>query len=173
MANETFDLFSKPWGIAAVIGGAVLLLIVVIAALIAASGRKDPAGDEGQQEKAEAADMKALPWPPPSDGTEKLSAPVAMEIEVYTGTRKDKGKLQLADRLTIGSGEDCDIRFAPEDMDALAARLVLTDGRICLVGQEERIPVAVGGVRIEGQSPIRSGDVLSVGEAEFMLRFPV
>lgn len=108
------------------------------------------------------------------DAPAQASGPViTMQAEVYTGRRLDEGELSIKDRLTVGSGQECDLRFAPEDMAPLAAELILSGGKLMLSGSGEDTFVAVGGRTVQDQAVVRSGDVLSVGEAEFTLRFPV
>ena len=96
---------------------------------------------------------------------------IPVSIDVYSGTYDGPVNFELTDLMTIGSGSGCDIRFAVEDMSAVAAQLIVREGHVYLVDEGTDSPVAVGGMRIQGQNVLRSGDVISVGEAEFTLRF--
>lgn len=96
---------------------------------------------------------------------------IPVSIEVYSGTYDGPVNFELTDLTTIGSGSGCDIRFAAEDMTAVAAQLIVREGHVYLVDEGTASFVAVGGMRIQGQNVLRSGDVISVGEAEFTLRF--
>ncbi|MBO6260929.1 MAG: VWA domain-containing protein [Lachnospiraceae bacterium] len=96
---------------------------------------------------------------------------IPVSIEVYSGTYDGPVNFELTDLTTIGSGSGCDIRFAAEDMTPVAAQLIVREGHVYIVDEGTTSAVAVGGIRIQGQNVLRSGDVISVGEAEFTLRF--
>ena len=98
-------------------------------------------------------------------------ARIPVSIDVYSGSYEGPVSFELTDLTTIGSGSGCDIRFAAEDMTAVAAQLIVREGHVYLVDEGTDSLVAVGGIRIQGQNVLRSGDVISVGEAEFTLRF--
>ncbi len=105
----------------------------------------------------------------PIPRTAGITIPVS--IEVYSGTYEGSANFELTDLVTIGSGSGCDIRFAAEDMTPVAAQLIVREGHVYIVDEGTDSVVAVGGMRIQGQNVLRSGDVISVGEAEFTLRF--
>ncbi len=142
------ELVEQIWFLPAVIAAGVIVLAIVILAI--ATARKSGKKTQGQPGRT-----------------------IPAGIEVYSGTCLKTDPILLKDGLKIGSGEDCELKFAAEDMPGNAAKLVLNGDQVCLSGLDEDVLTAVGGREFRGQRMIRSGDVLSVGEAEFMLRFPV
>ena len=182
------------WVVPAAIGAAAFILIatVVIIIVVVTAVKKSKA----KNAKANEPDAFIMPKtvavppgktvavPPPGAGNpDKISrtenpanagpSGIPVAIDVFSGTFLGKEKrFNLTDKLTIGSAEDCDIRFDPSDMEPLAAKVVFSGGQVYLenIGRGEG-NTTVGGLQTQGQNILRSGDVITIGEAEFMLKF--
>ena len=95
-----------------------------------------------------------------------------MKLEVYSGNCISRGiTLYLTDILTIGSSPQCNLRFDNPDVDPIHSRIVLKDQIIYIEDLNSKEGTFLGGMRIQGQNRLRSGDVISIGEVEFCLRF--
>lgn len=104
--------------------------------------------------------------------TESSSGGIAMKLEVYSGNCISRGiTLYLTDTLTIGSSPQCNLRFDNPDVDPIHSRIVLKDQIIYIEDLNSKEGTFLGGMRIQGQNRLRSGDVISIGEVEFCLRF--
>ena len=72
--------------------------------------------------------------------------------------------------LTIGRAESCDIGlFGDAGVDRLHARIQQQEDRYWIADAGSRTGTFVNDVRIEGPTPLRSGDLIRVGKT--VLRF--
>lgn len=101
-----------------------------------------------------------------------ISGSIVMKLEVYAGNCISKtSTLYLVDSLTIGSSPECNLRFIDSDMAPLNSRIFIKDQMIYIEDMNSRTGTALGGMRIQGKNRLRSGDVISIGEVEFCLKF--
>ena len=181
------------WAIpAAIAAGAFLLIAAIVVIIIVVTASKKKAGKAGAAQEPDIFVMPPVSSDPISKTvavtsseaeTDKISRtenPMAagfaqgipVALEVFSGTcLNNERKFALKDVLTIGSAPDSDIIFDQKDMDAQAAKIIFTGGMVYIETTGSSSEVTVGGIRIQGQNVLRSGDVISVGEAEFMLKF--
>lgn len=104
--------------------------------------------------------------------TKPASGSITMKLEVYAGNCISKAStLYLVDCLKIGSSPECHIRFDDLDIEPLHSRIFKKDQMIYIEDMNSKEGTALGGMRIQGQNRLRSGDVISIGGAEFCLKF--
>ncbi|MDE7339681.1 MAG: FHA domain-containing protein [Lachnospiraceae bacterium] len=104
--------------------------------------------------------------------TKPVSGGIAMKLEVYAGNCISKAStLYLVDCLRIGSSPECHIRFDDLDVEPLHSRIFKKDQMIYIEDMNSKEGTALGGMRIQGQNRLRSGDVISIGGVEFCLKF--
>ena len=98
---------------------------------------------------------------------------IPLQLEVYAGQcLAPVATLYLTEQMTIGSAEDADLRFADSDVSAIHARILIKNGQVYIEDTRTSVSgVALDGMRISGQNPLRSGNLISLGTAEFTLRF--
>lgn len=97
---------------------------------------------------------------------------ITMKLEVYSGNCISKTKVfYLTDSLIIGSAKKCDLIFANEDVAPQNSRIFRKEGMIYIEDFNSKEGTALGGMRIQGQNRLRSGDVISIGTVEFSMKF--
>ena len=177
---------------AAIAAGAFLLIAAVVVIIIVVSKSKKKAAKSAMASEPDTFVMPASAAEPisktvavpyaskaepdkisrtedPMTAVSSQGIPVALDVFSGTCLSNDR-KFALKDSLMIGSDPSCDIVFDAKDMAPQAARIIFTGGQV-YVESGAVSEVTVGGMRIQGQNVLRSGDVISVGEAEFMLKF--
>lgn len=104
--------------------------------------------------------------------TDSKVSGIAMRLEVHLGHCANKEmRLSLADELTIGSDDHCDIVFKDSCVSPVNTRIVFKNGMIYVEDMNSASGTAIGGMKIQGLNRLRSGDMLSIGEVEFCLKF--
>lgn len=97
---------------------------------------------------------------------------IAMRLEVYEGSCKSKTDIfYLVDSVTIGSASNCDIIFNDAQVAPLNSRIFVRNQMIYIEDMNSPQGTAIGGMRIQGQNRLRSGDVISIGTVEFSFKF--
>ena len=120
---------------------AIILLIIVLIAVLARKSKKPRVG-------------------------------VPLKMTVLKGVCRTKTDVfYLDERLSIGSGKKCDIRLEGDGIDELHAYIVRRDGRILVQEAESAGRIYVEGMRIQNWNPLRSGNVISIGNVDFHLTF--
>lgn len=103
---------------------------------------------------------------------ENPAGKIPMKLEVFSGNCLTKATLlYLGETFTIGSGSTCDLIFTGADIAQVHARLIMHNNMIVIEDLSSLGGTYLGGMRIQGQNRLRSGDVISIGDAEFSLKF--
>lgn len=111
--------------------------------------------------------------PPQAAGQAKSpGAGIAMKLEVYSGRCMSQSAVfYLAEPIVIGSAPECDLVFADTEVAPQNSRIFLKDQMIYIEDLNSAEGTALGGMRIQGQNRLRSGDVISIGDVEFSFKF--
>jgi hypothetical protein len=151
-----------------VCGNKMVLLIAVLVAIIVAIIcfiillRKKSRGT-----KAAAPASQAAPAARQASGNA-----IPMKLEVLSGRCLTTATLlHMNGELYIGSGPGCDITFADSKVAPQHARIVRRDNAIFIEDMNSPTGTFIGGMRIQGSNRLRSGDVISVGDSDFSLKF--
>jgi hypothetical protein len=97
---------------------------------------------------------------------------IPMKLEVLSGRCLTTATLlHMNGELYIGSGPGCDITFADPKVAPHHARIVQRDNAIFIEDMNSPTGTFIGGMRIQGSNRLRSGDVISVGDSDFSLKF--
>jgi hypothetical protein len=91
-------------------------------------------------------------------------------VRVEEGFRAGRELILAKPETTIGRGEQCDIGlFGAATVEKLHARIVLKNNRYLLADADTPAGTYLNGKRIDGPTPLRSGDEIRVGNC--VLRF--
>lgn len=106
------------------------------------------------------------------NASRKAGQGIPIQIEVYAGRCRNKtASLELHDRLTIGSAADCDIIFDDPEVAPLHSCISLEGSQLYIEDLGSSRGTALDGMRIQGKNRLRGGETISVGPAEFGLRY--
>ncbi len=95
-----------------------------------------------------------------------------MELKVYSGkVNVGNTTIYLADSLTIGSQKDCDLIIEGKGVEPIHAKIFKQNGQVYIEDLKSKEGVAIGGMLIQEHNPLRSGDVISIGDVDFTLIF--
>ena len=96
------------------------------------------------------------------------------EYLVFAGTtsigNNGKNTIVLFKDKLVGP-HHCDIVLQDSCVSPVNTRIVFKDGMIYVEDMNSASGTAIGGMKIQGLNRLRSGDVLSIGEVEFCLKF--
>ena len=135
-----------------VIIGAGLVLVILIAVLTAV--------------------LKKERSPKKRSITTNVPGSVPMELKVYAGkVYSDSAVIYLTDSITIGSRKDCDLVVEGNGVEPVHARIARQNDQVIIEDLNSNNGVAIGGMRIQDHNPLRSGDMISVGEVDFSVVF--
>lgn len=158
------------------IGGiCALVLIVGVCLIILVRKRKSrkkesQSGAENRQDQNAAAHAGRAAALGGGIGTGGLR--LSMKLEVYAGNCVSRTALIcLTDSLVIGSAPECDLVFRDQDVSPQNSRVFIKDQMIYIEDLNSAAGTALGGMRIQGQNRLRSGDVISIGNVEFSFKF--
>ncbi len=173
----------KGFPLTALIIGACALIIVaaVIVVIIAISrGKKKDTSEQTLSPDVPPNDFDdTVPPIPPAfaAGAAEASSelgpepePRPLKLEVYNGAAEDR-TLYIKRELIIGSAPDCDIVINEGYVAPKNTRISVVNGVICIEDLGSSAGTHVAGLRVRNAVPLRSGDVISIGEAEFCLIF--
>ncbi|MBR3040567.1 MAG: FHA domain-containing protein [Lachnospiraceae bacterium] len=105
---------------------------------------------------------------PPADMTGVLP----MTLDVYVGRcLNTTNVVYLKDQLVIGSSPTSDIIFDDGDVEPQNSRIRLVDGVVYIEDMSSARGTAIGGMRIQGRNRLRSGDVISIGNVQFSVKY--
>ncbi|MCM1104973.1 MAG: FHA domain-containing protein [Clostridium sp.] len=105
-------------------------------------------------------------------GKEALAGGIAMRLEVYAGNCRNKSVLlKLTDSFVIGSAPECGLVFGDADVAPQNSRVFIKNQMIYIEDLNSPSGTALGGMRIQGQNRLRSGDIISIGNVEFSFKF--
>lgn len=97
---------------------------------------------------------------------------IAMKLVVYSGKYSGQSTMfYLAEQIMIGSAPECDVVFSDPEVSPRNSRIFMKDQMIYIEDLNSAEGTALGGMRIQGQNRLRSGDVISIGEVEFSFKF--
>lgn len=109
---------------------------------------------------------------PEAKGGAGAAAGIMMKLEVYSGSCVSRpASICLADSLLIGSAPECDLVFSDTDVSPQNSRIFVQNQMIYIEDLNSEEGTAIGGMRIQGQNRLRSGDVISIGNVEFCFKF--
>ena len=173
------------------IGGGVLLILIVVVIIVLIKGGKNrtkpgPGVDMPvsygtdtimrTEEPARVGSTVAFSsgtHSRPSNVDQAADALLAMTIEVYAGhCVRSSAVIYLHDLISFGSDNICDVLFRDAGVEAEHLRVSYSEGRV-IVEDLSVGGVYVNGMRIQSRNPLRSGDVIGMGEAEFALKWSV
>lgn len=97
---------------------------------------------------------------------------ITMKLEVYSGNCvSSQTAILLTDSIVIGSAPECDLVFRDPDVSPQNSRVWIKNQMIYIEDLNSARGTALGGMRIQGQNRLRSGDVISIGNVEFSFKF--
>lgn len=158
------------------IGGICVLVLVVGSCLIILvrkrnSGKTD-SQSRGKRKQDQAAAAHAGRAAAAGEGTGTGGLRLAMKLEVYSGNCASRSSnICLTDSFVIGSAPECDLVFRDQDVSPQNSRVFVKNQIIYIEDLNSANGTALGGMRIQGQNRLRSGDVISIGDVEFSFKF--
>ncbi|MCF2615872.1 VWA domain-containing protein [Oscillibacter valericigenes] len=138
-----------------VIAGAVAAVAAVVLAVVAFMKRKKR--DQPEQSSEE-------PVSPDNDPNQGIYMRLEVEQGTYIGKQTDFG---LEDELLVGLGG----HIAFSQLPARSARIFAADGVVYIEPLEFVQEVCVNGLPIAMPNILRSGDIITIGETQFCLKF--
>lgn len=97
---------------------------------------------------------------------------IMMKLEVYSGNCvRRPGTICLVDSFVIGSAPECDLVFSDPNVSPKNSRIFVQNQIIYIEDLNSAEGTALGGMRIQSQNRLRSGDVISIGNVEFCFKF--
>ncbi len=97
---------------------------------------------------------------------------IPMKISVLAGkVYVDSPEIYLLDAINIGNRKGSDLRLEGVGVEPFHARIVRQNDQVFIEDLRSMSGVAIGGMRIQDRNPLRSGDIISVGEVDFSLTF--
>lgn len=157
---------------AAVIIGGVILILLVRKRNSGRSSGQPYAQNRQEQAAAMPAKGAAAGGVNTGAGTNTGGLRLTMRLEVYSGNCVNRpAAVCLTDSLVIGSAPECDLVFRDTDMSPQNSRVFIKDQMIYIEDMDSSWGTALGGMRIQGQNRLRSGDVISIGNVEFSFKF--
>lgn len=165
------DMQSLLW-----IGGICVLVLVVGVCLIILvrkrnSGKTD-SQSRGKNRQDQDAAVHAGRAVAAGGGTGTGGLRLTMKLEVYSGNCVSRSSnICLTDSFVIGSAPECDLIFRDQDVSPQNSRVFVKNQMIYIEDLNSVNGTALGGMRIQGQNRLRSGDVISIGDVEFSFKF--
>lgn len=145
---------TKNQSLPAVIISAALAAIAVIALICIALLLRNNGGDKKKESEI------------PGEGKLELKP------EIYAGRCLTRAKsLYLKDYLVIGSDPGCDLVFDEPDVSPQNSRIYINKGILSIEDLNSKKGTALEGMRIQGANRLRSGDVISIGNVEFSMKY--
>lgn len=109
--------------------------------------------------------MKSVP--PPFKGLRSESGVVIVLIQ----SGEELGRIDLADKpVLFGRNDDCDVSIPDPSVSGYHARLRLLQGTVIVEGVNATTGVAVNGKPVNVPTPLKSGDLLRLGNWEVEIR---
>ncbi|NMA08802.1 MAG: FHA domain-containing protein [Clostridiales bacterium] len=96
---------------------------------------------------------------------------ILMTLQVLSGDCATKSPVYLVDSLTIGRARDCTVVFRDAEVSQSHARVFLSPAGIMLEDLGSENGTFLEGVRLHQPNRLRSGDVISIGNVKFVLKF--
>lgn len=97
---------------------------------------------------------------------------IMMKLEIYSGNCVSRStSISLTDSLVIGSAPECDLVFNDPDVSPKNSRIFIKNQMLYIEDLNSSSGTALGGMRIQSQNRLRSGDVISIGNVEFCFKF--
>lgn len=158
------------------LGGICVLVLVVGVCLIILvrkrnSGKTD-SQSRGKNRQDQDAAVPAGRAVAAGGGTGTGGLRLTMKLEVYSGNCVSRSSnLCLTDSFVIGSAPECDLVFRDQDVSPQNSRVFVKNQMIYIEDLNSVNGTALGGMRIQGQNRLRSGDVISIGNVEFSFKF--
>ena len=106
------------------------------------------------------------------DATVQAPGSLPIQLDIYNGESPTGSRtLYMAQDLIIGSGPNCDIIFSEPYVSGQNTRIFLQNGTVMIEDMNSTNGTYAAGLRVNKAAPLKSGDVISIGEAEFCLKF--
>lgn len=97
---------------------------------------------------------------------------IPISFELVSGqSNVNTGNIMMGSELTIGSSLSCDIAFNDTKVQDFHAKITNKNGVFYLEDMNSLTGTYLEGMRIQKTNKIASGDLLSVGDCEFIIRF--
>ncbi len=152
------------------IGGICVLVLVVGVCLIILIRKRNSGKADSQSRGKNRQDQAAAVHAGGGTGTGGLR--LTMKLEVYSGDCVSRSSnICLTDSFVIGSAPECDLVFRDQDVSPQNSRVFVNKQMIYIEDLNSANGTALGGMRIQGQNRLRSGDVISIGNVEFSFKF--
>lgn len=150
-ANAVRDVSSNfalsKWLLFLIIGGAGLLLIIILVLLIVR--RRNHTGYTASQPHG-----------------------IFMKLEVIDGVYAGKNdELYLTGELIVGRDKSCGIQFKDKDVSERNSRIFILDNIIYIEDLSSKNGTAISGMKIFSPNRLRSGDIITIGDVKFKLKF--
>ncbi len=161
--------------IAILIGTIVIAVAVIIAIFIIMRGNKEAYGSskdskkkargtDGSQRTVDASSQMGFAYV-----KENATSGRSINLEVKLG-KCNATSFILGNRLAIGSDSSCDIVFNEPSVEGIHAFLETRGNDVFLV-DNSKTGTYLEGMRINSHNRLDSGDLVSLGDTEFILRF--
>lgn len=97
---------------------------------------------------------------------------IPMELEVQAGVCLNTERtVYILNEIRIGRDAGCDIVFSDPNLMPVQARIIRNENDFIIEDFSNPSIVAIGGMKINGRNPLRTGDVITIGNIQFVLRF--
>jgi len=164
---------------------AVLLIIIAVPVIIivvtnvkkkkrkaGAVVSPDPAGYGSVVSPVQASVGPDVPPPVQMADPNGADDSVPMDIEVQAGLCLNVDRtVYIYKEIRIGRDSGCDIVFNDPSLMPVQARIIRNGDEFIIEDFSNPSNVAIGGMRINGRNPLRSGDVITCGNIQFVLTF--
>lgn len=156
--------------------GVICAAVIVVGAGLIILVRKRNSGKSSQplyaQNRQDQAAVMQAGGAAAGGGTGTGGLRITMKLEVYSGNCvSSKASILLTDSIVIGSAPECDLVFRDPDVSPQNSRVRIKNQMIYIEDLNSSKGTALGGMRIQGQNRLRSGDVISIGNVEFSFKF--
>ena len=104
--------------------------------------------------------------------TENHSNGIYMKLEVISGECETESReFYLKNILFIGRDSSCDIIFSNPEVSGKNSRIFISNNMPYIEDINSANGSYIGGMKIFAQNRLRSGDMISIGNVQFSLRF--
>ena len=150
-----------------IIGICVIVIIVLLV-----SRKKDKSGPVSVNNDTPPESFSHTAQPVIREAPEKMNTFAARQVrvEIFNGNSPTgSGIINMTNELIIGSSPDCDIVFSERFVAPKNTRIFESEGTIFIENIAEIGSTMVAGLPLNMAAPLVSGDVISIGEAEFCI----
>ena len=153
-------------------GGLIILVLVIVIIVLLASRKKDESGPVSENNDTPPESFSHTAQPVIHEAPKIMNIPAARQVrvEIFNGNSPTgSGIINMTNELTIGSSPDCDIVFSERFAAPKNTRIFESGGTIFIENIAAPGSTMVAGLPLNMAAPLVSGDVISIGEAEFCI----